>query len=96
MQYSLLNTTEISQGGNAGYGGVDLIVPNDLVQLMLSAGLKLAMGVGVDEMQNKAIAQPAWLQLAAGAAALAVAGSWGLAELGNINIFQPMPTYNKF
>ena len=26
-------------------------------------------GVGVDEMQNKAEAQPAWLQLAAGAAA---------------------------
>ena len=28
-------------------------------------------------MQNKAEAQPAWLQLAAGA------GSWGLTELGN-------------
>ena len=26
-------------------------------------------GRGVDKMQNKAIAQPAWLQLAAGAAA---------------------------
>ena len=26
-------------------------------------------GVGVDEMQNKAEAQPAWLQLATGAAA---------------------------
>ena len=34
------------------------------------------MGVAVDEMQNNAEAQPAWLQLAAGAAALA--------ELGNI------------
>ena len=27
------------------------------------------VGVGVDEMQNKAKAQPAWLQRAAGAAA---------------------------
>ena len=31
-------------------------------------------------MQNKAEAQPAWLQLAAGA------DSWGLTELGNISI----------
>ena len=31
----------------------------------------------MDEMQNKAEAQPAWLQLAAGA------GRWGLTELGN-------------
>ena len=43
LQYSLLNTTELSQGGNAGYGGVDLVVPNDLVKLMLSAGLSLAI-----------------------------------------------------
>ena len=41
------------------------------------------VGVGVDEMQNKAEAQPAWLQLAAGAAAGAclslakVKTSWG-------------------
>ena len=27
----------------------------------------MGVGVGVDEMQNKAEAQPAWLQLAAGA-----------------------------
>ena len=32
----------------------------------------------MDEIENKAEAQPAWLQLAAGA------GSWGLTELGNI------------
>ena len=40
--------------------------------------IDMGVGVGgVDEMQNKAIDQPAWLQLAA------EAGSWGLAELGN-------------
>ena len=36
-------------------------------------------GGGVDEIENKAEAQPAWLQLAAGA------GSWALTELGNIH-----------
>ena len=33
-------------------------------------------------MQNKAEAQPAWLQLAAGA------GSWGLTELGKNHVAQ--------
>ena len=28
LQYSLLNTTELSQGGNTGYGGGDLVIPN--------------------------------------------------------------------
>ena len=30
LQYSLLITTELGQGGSAGYGGVDVLVPNDL------------------------------------------------------------------
>ena len=31
LQYSLLITTELGQGGNARYGGVDVVVPKDLV-----------------------------------------------------------------
>jgi len=43
LQYSLLSTTELGQGGSARYGGVDLVVSNALVLLMFIAGLSLAI-----------------------------------------------------
>ena len=52
-------------------------------------------GVGVVEMQNKAKAQPAWLQLAAGAAAwaqlsLAKLNAFGLGQFGLANTKCPL------
>ena len=47
-----------------------------LLYVLLSSNLLTWVGRRVDEMQNKANAQPA----------LATAGSWGLAELGHTQL----------
>ena len=41
LQYPLLNTTELGQGGSARYGGVDVNIPSGLVELMFGRWAEL-------------------------------------------------------